>query len=95
MPLYSVLPTQSSVRDLATRVSSLLGTSSCLKRIERVTTNVKSLELYHYQWEDDFKNDFKNLADEIATTMVCIRSADIQLLLNNNSHSMSSVRYKK
>ena len=69
MPLFSVLDTDPRVKELATKITLLLGTPSCLESIKRVPTGEEGVNLFQFKWT----KDFQSLADELAETMVWAR----------------------
>lgn len=91
MPLFSVLDTDPSVKELAAKVASLLGTPSHLESIRRVPTAEEGMHLFQFQWVEDFQK----LADQLAITMAHDTHRTIEEIAGINIKSFTSGEVKK
>jgi hypothetical protein len=66
MPLFSDVDTDPCVKELVTKVVSLLDTPSYLKSITRVHTTTEGVNLFQFRWAEEFQN----LEDQLARAMV-------------------------
>ncbi|KAF1996164.1 hypothetical protein P154DRAFT_525744 [Amniculicola lignicola CBS 123094] len=56
MVLLSVLQTDSHISKLASDIARRLGTPSCLESIQRVPTEDQGVNLFRFQWTEEFQN---------------------------------------
>jgi len=69
MPLFSVLNTKPSVKELVTKFASLLGSPLYLESITRVNTEEEGVNLFRFKWTEDFES----LTCELLKTIVWAR----------------------